>query len=294
MPRNRDTLNIGQLPFVWQRTWWCGITQIFGRVVLRSAVRHLTRTVFDLMTTGRPKVKPFLASGGRRRHCVERFGFMLSDMSFSRSPEALDQLTNPPKAEVDGSIEKYCARLGQQRARTLDLHLPRKPSTTSNLAIGSAAENSEAPPLIVWGRMNVYFDVKLSHWLAETHSGTRRALSSRPRLFCPENAGIVQQRHTRHCRWRDRRRNELTDQTRKADNFALRHISPKAPRSSEHLRCWRRQASSARGPKPSRRSVSRGLANANVPFSVRTHPLTLSIENPAPDRPERRDLPVTI
>jgi len=54
-------------------------------------------------------------------------------------------------------------------------------------AIESRLKALQAPTLIVWGTDDVYFDVKWSHWLAETIPGTRRRIEfPGARIFFPE------------------------------------------------------------------------------------------------------------
>ena len=44
-----------------------------------------------------------------------------------------------------------------------------------------------APTLIVWGTDDIYFDVKWSHWLADTIPGTKRRVEfENARIFFPE------------------------------------------------------------------------------------------------------------
>jgi pimeloyl-ACP methyl ester carboxylesterase len=45
----------------------------------------------------------------------------------------------------------------------------------------------KAPTLIVWGTDDIYFDVKWSHWLADTIPGTRKRVEFEGgRIFFPE------------------------------------------------------------------------------------------------------------
>ena len=113
---------------------------------------------------------------------------MLSDKSVYRSPHALGPAYQHPEHLSDDSIEKYLRPLVRSERRTRDLQ--RFLAAFDNkhtLAIEAHLQKLKAPTLIVWGTDDVYFDVKWSHWLAETIPGTRRRVELQgARIFFPE------------------------------------------------------------------------------------------------------------
>ena len=72
--------------------------------------------------------------------------------------------------------------------RTNDLEaLPRRLRQRAHRGRRIRLRKLQAPTLIVWGTDDVYFDVKWSHWLAETIPGTRRRVEfAGARFFFPE------------------------------------------------------------------------------------------------------------
>jgi pimeloyl-ACP methyl ester carboxylesterase len=56
--------------------------------------------------------------------------------------------------------------------------------------VAGEGKTLKAPTLIVWGTDDIYFDVKWSHWLAETIPGTRKRVEfDGARIFFPRSAG---------------------------------------------------------------------------------------------------------
>jgi pimeloyl-ACP methyl ester carboxylesterase len=164
-----------------------GIAQIFA-ALYPERVRTLTLTDCDTHDNWPPGAfKPFLAmsANGGLRKTLEA---MLADKSVYRSPQALGPAYERPETLTDNDIETYLRPLVRSEQRTRDLQ--RFLAAFDNkhtLAIEGPLKEMKAPTLIVWGTDDVYFDVKWSHWLAETIPGTRRRVEFKgARIFFPE------------------------------------------------------------------------------------------------------------
>ena len=73
-----------------------------------------------------------------------------------------------------------------QRTRDLERFLAAF-DNEETVAIESRLRTLNAPTLIVWGTDDVFFDIRWSHWLAETIPGTRRRVEFQgARIFFPE------------------------------------------------------------------------------------------------------------
>jgi pimeloyl-ACP methyl ester carboxylesterase len=164
-----------------------GIAQIFA-ALHPERVRSLTLTDCDTHDNWPPEAfKPFLAmsaNGGLRK----TLDAMLADKSVYRSPQALGPAYEHPEKVSDESIEQYLSPFVRSEQRTRDLQ--RFLAAFDNkhtLAIEGQLKKLKSPTLIVWGTDDVYFDVKWSHWLAETIPGTRRRVEFKgARIFFPE------------------------------------------------------------------------------------------------------------
>jgi pimeloyl-ACP methyl ester carboxylesterase len=181
-----DALNIGQVDLVGNDSGG-GIAQIFA-ATYPERVRSLTLTNCDTHDNWPPAAfEPFLAmsAAGGLRGALEA---MLSDKSIYRSPQGLDPAYEHPERLSDNCIETYLRPLVRSEQRTRDLQ--RFLAAFDNrhtLAVEARLKTLSAPTLIVWGTDDVYFDVKWSHWLAESIPGTRcRVEFQGARIFFPE------------------------------------------------------------------------------------------------------------
>jgi pimeloyl-ACP methyl ester carboxylesterase len=181
-----DALGIEQVDLVGNDSGG-GIAQIFAALHPRR-VRSLTLTDCDAHDNWPPEAfKPFLAmaAAGGLRGTVEA---MLSDKNIYRSPQALGPAYEHPELLSDDDIERYLRPLVKSEQRTRDFE--RFLAAFDNrhtLAVEARLKALEAPTLIVWGTDDVYFDMKWSHWLADTIPGTRRRVEFKDaRIFFPE------------------------------------------------------------------------------------------------------------
>jgi pimeloyl-ACP methyl ester carboxylesterase len=181
-----DALKIEQVDLVGNDSGG-GISQIFA-ALYPERVRSLTLTDCDTHDNWPPEAfKPFLAmaAAGGLRGTLDA---MLSDKSIYRSLQALGPAYEHPERVSDETIETYLQPFVRSEQRTRDLQ--RFLAAFDNkhtLAIEAQLKTLKAPTLIVWGTDDVYFDVKWSHWLAETIPGTRRRVEFKgARIFFPE------------------------------------------------------------------------------------------------------------
>ena len=181
-----DALKIDQVDLVANDSGG-GISQIFA-ALYPERVRTLTLTDCDTHDNWPPEAfKPFLAMAakGGLRDTLEA---MLADKNVYRSPQALGPAYEHPEKLSDESIEAYLRPLlrTEQRLRELERFLAAF-DNKHTVAIAGRLRALQAPTLIVWGTDDVYFDVKWSHWLAETIPGTRRRVEFEgARIFFPE------------------------------------------------------------------------------------------------------------
>src|SRR6266436_4093730 len=181
-----DALHIGQVDLVGNDSGG-GIAQIFA-ALYPERVRSLTLTDCDTHDNWPPEAfKPFLAmaAAGGLRGTLDA---MLSDKSVYRSPQALGPAYEHPELLSDDSIEKYLRPLVKSEQRTRDFgRFLAAFDNRHTLAVEARLKALEAPTLIVWGTDDVYFDMKWSHWLADTIPGTRRRVEfENARIFFPE------------------------------------------------------------------------------------------------------------
>jgi pimeloyl-ACP methyl ester carboxylesterase len=181
-----DALNIDQVDLVGNDSGG-GIAQIFAALHPQH-LRSLTLTNCDAHDNWPPEpFKPFLAmaAAGGLRGTLDA---MLSDKSVYRSPQALGPAYEHPERLADDSIERYLRPLVRTETRTRDLQ--RFLAAFDNqhtLAVEAQLKTLKVPTLIVWGTDDVYFDVKWSHWLADSIPGTRRRVEFKDaRIFFPE------------------------------------------------------------------------------------------------------------
>lgn len=169
-----------------------GICQILA-ALYPSRVRTLTLTNCDAHDNWPPEAfKPFVsmvAAGGLR----DTLCAMLKDKDVYRSPAALGPAYERPDGVSDETIEAYLRPLIATPRRTHDLaRFVNAFDARHTLAIEDRLKQVHAPTLIAWGTDDVYFDVKWSHWLADTIPGTKQRLDyPSARIFFPEE------------RWRD-------------------------------------------------------------------------------------------
>ena len=181
-----DALKIDQVDLVANDSGG-GISQIFA-ALYPERVRTLTLTDCDTHDNWPPEAfKPFLAMAakGGLRDTLEA---MLADKNVYRSPQALGPAYEHPEKLSDENIETYLRPLirTERRLRDLERFLAAF-DNKHTVAIAGRLRALKAPTLIVWGTDDVYFDVKWSHWLAETIPGTRRRVEFEgARIFFPE------------------------------------------------------------------------------------------------------------
>jgi pimeloyl-ACP methyl ester carboxylesterase len=164
-----------------------GIAQIFA-ALHPQRVRSLTLTNCDAHDNWPPEAfKPFLsmaAAGGLR----VVFDAMMADKSVYRSPQALGPAYEHPEQVSDDTIERYVRPLVRTEQRTRDFQrFLAAFDNTHTVKVEARLKTLKAPTLIVWGTDDVYFNVKWSHWLAETIPGTRKRVElDGARIFFPE------------------------------------------------------------------------------------------------------------
>ncbi len=181
-----DALKIDQVDLVGNDSGG-GIAQIFA-ALYPERVRTLTLTDCDAHDNWPPEAfKPFLAmaANGGLRQTLEA---MLSDKSIYRSPRALGPAYEHPDKLSDDSIDTYLRPLVKTEQRLHDFQrFLAAFDHQHTLAIEARLKASKVPTLIVWGTDDIYFDVKWSHWLADTISGTKRRVEFEgARIFFPE------------------------------------------------------------------------------------------------------------
>jgi pimeloyl-ACP methyl ester carboxylesterase len=181
-----DALEIDQVDLVGNDSG-AGIAQIFA-ALYSERVRSLTLTDGDTRDNWPPEAfKPFLAmaaSGG----LPATLRAMIADKSVYRSPQALGPAYEHPDQVSDEIIDQYLCPLvkSEQRTRDFERFLAAF-DDRHTLAVEERLKKLQVPTLIVWGTDDVYFDVKWSHWLAETIPGTRRRIELKgARIFFPE------------------------------------------------------------------------------------------------------------
>jgi pimeloyl-ACP methyl ester carboxylesterase len=164
-----------------------GIAQIFA-AHNPGRVRSLTLTDCDAHDNWPPEAfKPFLAmaAAGGLRGALDA---MLANKTIFRSPEALGPAYEHPDEVTDATIETYLRPLVASAQRTEDFaRFLAAFDCRHTVAVEGALRRLPAPTLIVWGTDDVYFDVRWSHWLADTIPGTRRRIElAGARIFFPE------------------------------------------------------------------------------------------------------------
>src|SRR3982074_2465168 len=181
-----DALNIDKVDVVGNDSGG-GISQIFS-ALYPERVRSLTLTNCDTHDNWPPEAfKPFVAmvKAGGLRNTLEA---MLSKKAIYRSPDALGPAYEHPENVADETIETFLHPFVATDQRTRDLE--RFVNAFDNkytVAVEAKLKKLNAPTLIVWGTDDIYFDVKWSHWLAETIPGTKRRIEFKnARIFFPE------------------------------------------------------------------------------------------------------------
>jgi pimeloyl-ACP methyl ester carboxylesterase len=181
-----DALGIEQVDLVGNDSGG-GIAQIFAATNPRR-VRTLTLTNCDTHDNWPPEpFKPFLAmaAGGGLRRTLEA---MLADKNAYRSPQALGPAYEHPERVSDETIETYLRPLVRSEQRTHDVQrFLAAFDNVHTVRVEPGLRTLRASTLIVWGTDDIYFDVRWSHWLANTIPGTRRRVElAGARLFFPE------------------------------------------------------------------------------------------------------------
>jgi pimeloyl-ACP methyl ester carboxylesterase len=181
-----DALGVEQVDLVGNDSGG-GIAQIFA-ATYPQRVRSLTLTDCDAHDNWPPEpFQPFLAMAAEGG-LPATLGAFLADKDVFRSPQALGPAYEHPEALSDETIETYLAPFVRSERRTRDLQrFLAAFDSRHTVAVEEGLKNLEAPTLIVWGTDDVYFDVKWSHWLAETIPGTtKRVELEGARIFFPE------------------------------------------------------------------------------------------------------------
>jgi pimeloyl-ACP methyl ester carboxylesterase len=181
-----DALHVDQVDLIGNDSGG-GIAQIFA-AQHPHRVRTLTLTNCDVHDNWPPEAfKPFLAmaAAGGLRPALET---MVADKEVYRSAQALGPAYEKPDEVADETIDAYLRPLVRTEQRTRDLERFLAAFDNGHTkAIESGLKSLEAPMLIAWGTGDVYFDVKWSHWLANTIKGTRRRVEfAGGRIFFPE------------------------------------------------------------------------------------------------------------
>jgi pimeloyl-ACP methyl ester carboxylesterase len=181
-----DALDIEQVDLVGNDSGG-GIAQILA-ARHPARIRSIVLTDCDTHDNWPPEAfRPFLemAAAGGLRPTLEA---MLADKNVYRSPHALGPAYEHPERVTDEDIETYLRPLVSNEQRTRDFQ--RFLAAFDNkytVAIEERLKTLHAPTLIAWGTDDVYFDVKWSHWLANTIPGTtRRVEFEGARIFFPE------------------------------------------------------------------------------------------------------------
>jgi pimeloyl-ACP methyl ester carboxylesterase len=164
-----------------------GIAQIFA-AHHPERVRSLTLTDSDTHDNWPPE--PFegfleMAARGGLRGALEK---MLSEKDFFRSDAALGLAYERAQEVTDDTIEAYLRPFlsSPQRLRDLERFLAAF-NCEQTVRVEAQLRTLKAPTLIVWATDDIFFDVKWSHWLANTIPGTRRRVEFQgARLFFPE------------------------------------------------------------------------------------------------------------
>jgi pimeloyl-ACP methyl ester carboxylesterase len=164
-----------------------GIAQIFA-ALHPQRVRSLTLTNCDAHDNWPPEAfKPFLAmaADGGLRGALDA---MLADKNVYRSAQALGPAYEQPERLSDDSIETYLRPLMRTKQRTRDFQrFLAAFDNAHTVKVEGRLKTLKAPTLIVWGTDDIYFDLKWSHWLAETIPGTRKRVEFEgARIFFPE------------------------------------------------------------------------------------------------------------
>ncbi|HEV2443587.1 MAG TPA: alpha/beta hydrolase [Steroidobacteraceae bacterium] len=164
-----------------------GIAQIFA-ASNPGRVRSLTLTDCDAHDNWPPDAfKPFLemVAAGGLRGALEA---MVADKSVYRSAGALGPAYEHPDRVTDATIDTYLRSFLRTEGRLRDLErFLLAFDCRHTIAIERSLRTLQVPTLIVWGTDDVYFDVRWSHWLADTIPGTKRRVELRgARIFFPE------------------------------------------------------------------------------------------------------------
>jgi len=181
-----DALGVDQVDLVGNDSGG-GICQIFS-AENPGRIRSLKLTDCDTHDNWPPEpFKPFLemAAGGGLRGALTA---MLADKNVYRSAGALGPAYEHPDRVADETIDAYLSPLlrSDQRLHDLERFLAAF-DCKHTVAVEGRLRKLNAPTLIVWGTDDIYFDVRWSHWLAETIPGTRKRVElAGARVFFPE------------------------------------------------------------------------------------------------------------
>ena len=162
-----DALKIDQVDLVGNDSGG-GICQIFA-AMNPARVRSLALTDCDAHDNWPPDAfKGFvdMVGAGGLAGTLEA---MLADKSVYRSPQALGLAYERPGEVSDDTIETYLRPHTRSAQRTHDLErFVNAFDCRHTVGIESALNSLRVPTLIAWGKDDIFFDLKWSHWLKKT------------------------------------------------------------------------------------------------------------------------------
>lgn len=181
-----DALAINQVDLVGNDSG-VGVSLIFA-ANHPERVRSLALTNGDVHDNWPPEGFSGFLAMVKRGGLPDTLRKMLSDKGYFRSKEALGPAYERPQDVTDETIETYLDPLVSTPQRTRDLErFILAFDNRQTVRIESKLRDFKAPTLIVWGTGDVFFDVKWSHWLAETIPGTTKRIElDGARMFLPE------------------------------------------------------------------------------------------------------------
>lgn len=181
-----NALNIDKVDIVGNDSG-VGIAQIFA-VNNPDRLRTLTLSNGDVHDNWPPEefsgFLEMVSQGGLE----ETFTQMLTDKDNFRSQKAFGPAYERPYLITNESIEIFIKPLAATPEKTSDLaRFILAFDNKQTVAIESRLKQLNAPTLIIWGTGDIFFDVKWSHWLAETIPGTKKRVEiANARLLFPE------------------------------------------------------------------------------------------------------------
>ena len=181
-----DALAINQVDLVGNDSG-VGVSLIFA-ANHPERVRSLVLTNGDVHDNWPPKGFSSFLAMVKQGGLPDTLRKMLSDKSYFRSKEALGPAYERPQEVTNETIETYLNPLVSTPQRTRDLErFILAFDNRQTVRVESKLRDFKSPTLIVWGTGDVFFNVKWSHWLAETIPGTTKRIElNGARMFLPE------------------------------------------------------------------------------------------------------------